>query len=104
MGKLGAEVSIEQGYQALGFASSNALAQLKAAVQDLERVKQIVRLDGFVHSGPGFHEHPKVLNGASDLLNEVFGLRGATRGVALGINEMPLNAAVQLSLIAEVQD
>jgi enamine deaminase RidA (YjgF/YER057c/UK114 family) len=70
----------------------------------LEKVRQIVRLEGYVHSGPGFHDHPKVLNGASDLLNEVFGPRGRHARTALGINEMPLNAAVQLGIWAEVAD
>jgi enamine deaminase RidA (YjgF/YER057c/UK114 family) len=103
-GKLGAEVSVEQGYQAARQSALNALAQLRQAVGDLEKVHQLVRLDGFVHAAPGFRDHPKVLDGASDLLTEVFGPRGRHTRTALGINEMPLNAAVQLSLIAEVAD
>ena len=101
-GKLGGELTIEQGALAARACIINALAQLKTAVGDLDNVKQIVRLEGFVHSAPGFHEHPKVLNGASELLNEVFGPRGRHARIALGINEMPLNAAVQIALIAEV--
>jgi enamine deaminase RidA (YjgF/YER057c/UK114 family) len=102
VGKLGAEVSIEQGYQAARQCALNGLAQLNAAVGDLEKVRRIVRLEGYVHAAPGFHEHPKVLDGASALLNEVLGERGRHARTALGINEMPLNAAVQLCLIAEV--
>jgi enamine deaminase RidA (YjgF/YER057c/UK114 family) len=101
-GKLDGDVTIEQGYQAARICAINALTQIKAAIGDLEKVKQIVRLEGFVHSAPGFHEHPKVLNGASDLFNEVFGPRGRHTRTALGINEMPLNAAVQISIIVEV--
>jgi enamine deaminase RidA (YjgF/YER057c/UK114 family) len=100
-GKLGADVSIEQGYQAARLCAINAIAQLKGAVGDLERIKQIVRVEGYVHCAPGFHDHPKVLNGASDLFNEVFGMRGRHTRTALGINEMPLNAAVQLGLWVE---
>lgn len=103
-GKVGGELSVEDGYQAARLSAINAIAQLKSAVQDLERVKQIVRVEGYVHAAPGFREHPKVLNGASDLFNEVFGARGKHARIALGINEMPLDAPVQLSVIAEVAD
>jgi enamine deaminase RidA (YjgF/YER057c/UK114 family) len=101
-GKLGADLGVEQGYQAARLCAINGIAQLKAAAGDLERVRQIVRIEGYVHAAPGFHDHPKVLNGASELLNEVFGTRGRHARTALGINEMPLNAAVQLSVIAEI--
>jgi enamine deaminase RidA (YjgF/YER057c/UK114 family) len=103
-GKLGAEVSLEQGYQAARQSALNALAQLHAALGDLEKIRQLVRLDGFVHAAPGFREHPQVLNGASDLFVEVLGPRGRHTRTALGINEMPLNAAIQLGVIAEVSD
>lgn len=101
-GKLGAGLTVEQGYQAARVCALNALAQLRAAAGDLGKVVRLVRLEGFVHSAPGFHDHPKVLDGASDLFNEVFGPRGKHARTALGINEMPLNAAVQIALIAEV--
>lgn len=102
-GKLGVEVSIEQGYDAARICAINAIAQLKSAVADLDRVVQIVRLEGFVHAALGFHEHPKVLNGASELFLAVFGDRGKHARTALGINEMPLNAAVQIAVTAEVR-
>lgn len=102
VGKVGGDVSIEQGQKAARACIINALAQIKAAVADLEKVVQVVRLDGFVHSAPGFHEHPKVLNGASEFLNEIFGNRGKHARTAIGINEMPLNAPVQIALIVEV--
>ncbi len=103
-GKLGAELNEQQGYQAARLCALNALAQLKEAIGDLEKVRRIVRVEGFVHCAPGFRGHPQVLNGASDLINEVFGARGAHARTALGINEMPLNAALQLCLTAEVSD
>ena len=101
-GKLGAGVTVEQGYQAARICALNALAQLKAAAGDLGAIKQVVRLEGYVHAGPGFRDHPKVLDGASDLFNAVLGERGRHARTALGINEMPLDAAVQLCVIAEI--
>lgn len=101
-GKLGVDLSDEQGYQAARLCAINAIAQLKAAAGELSRVQQIVRVEGYVHCGPGYRGHPQVLNGASDILNEVFAERGRHTRLALGIHEMPLNAAVQLSLWAEV--
>ena len=103
IGKLGADVTLEQGYDAARVCAINAIAQLKSAVADLQRIARIVRLEGFVHAAPGFHEHPIVLNGASELFLAVFGDRGKHARTALGINEMPLNAAVQISVIAEVE-
>ena len=103
-GKLGSELNEEQGYQAARLCAINAIAQLKAAVGELELIRRIVRLEGNVHSAPGFRGHPQVLNGASDLFNEAFGDRGRHTRTALGINEMPLDAPVQLSVWAEVFD
>ncbi len=103
VGKLGADVSEEEGYQSARVAAINAIAQLKAAVGDLDRIRRIVRLEGNVHSAPGFRGHPQVLNGASDLFNEVFGERGGHTRTALGINEMPLDSPVQLSVYAEIE-
>jgi len=101
-GKLGAEVDDQQGYEAARVAAINAIAQLKSAVGDLDNIQRIVRLEGYVHSAPGFRNHPQVLNGASDLLGEVFGEAGQHTRTALGINEMPLDAPVQLVVWAEV--
>jgi enamine deaminase RidA (YjgF/YER057c/UK114 family) len=102
-GKLGADLDIDEGYQAARLCAINAIAQLKAACGDLDRIVRILRLEGNVHSAAGFQGQPQVLNGASELINEVFGERGRHTRTALGINEMPLNAAVQLSVMAEVQ-
>ena len=101
-GRLGAELSVEQGYEASRLAAINGIAQLLEAAGDLERVVQIVRIEGNVHCAPGFRAHPKVLNGASDLIAEVFEERGRHTRSALGVHDMPLNAAVQLSFFAEV--
>lgn len=103
-GKLGAEFDEEQGYAAARLCVINAISQLKDAIGDLEKLKQFVRIEGYVHAARGFRGHPAVLNGASDLVNEVFGERGRHARLALGINEMPLDAAVQLAVTAEVSD
>jgi enamine deaminase RidA (YjgF/YER057c/UK114 family) len=102
-GKLGEDVSDEDGYQAARICALNALAQIKSCCGDLDRVRQIVRLEGNVHSAPGFQNQPFVLNGASELMSDVFGETGRHTRTALGINEMPLNACVQLSVWAEVE-
>jgi enamine deaminase RidA (YjgF/YER057c/UK114 family)/catechol 2,3-dioxygenase-like lactoylglutathione lyase family enzyme len=102
-GKLGTDLTVEQGYQAARLCAINALAQLKAAAGDLQRIRRVLRLEGYVHAGPGFFEHPLVLNGASELVNAVFAEHGRHARTALGINEMPLNAAVQLGVWAEVE-
>ena len=101
-GRVGAELSEEEGYQAARLCAISAPAQIKAAVDDLNRVRKIVRLEGHVYSAPGFRGQPGVLNGASELFNEVFGQRGQHMRTALGISEMPLVAFVQLSVFAEV--
>ena len=103
-GKLGAELSNEDGYQAARQAALNAIAHIKSATGDLDKVKTIIRIEGYVHCAEGFRDHPQVLNGASDLIAEIFGDRGIHTRLALGINEMPLNAAVQLAMIVEVAD
>ena len=102
-GKLGVDLTAEQGYQAARLCAINALAQLKAAAGSLDRVR-IIRLEGNVHSGPGFQGQPQVLNGASELINDVFGASGRHTRTALGVFEMPLNAAVQLSVWAEAEE
>jgi enamine deaminase RidA (YjgF/YER057c/UK114 family) len=103
-GKLGAEISEEDGYQAARQCALNAIAQLQAATGDLDKIQKIVRIEGYVHCAEGFRGHPQVLNGASDLVAEIFGERGQHTRLALGINEMPLDAAVQLAMTAEVAD
>jgi len=102
-GKLGSSLTVEQGYEAARLSALNGVAQLKAIVGDLDRVRRIVRLEGYVHCGRDFRQHPQVLNGASDLLNAIFGERGKHTRTAVGIHEMPLDAPVQLVLWAEVE-
>ena len=101
-GRVGEDLTTEEGYQASRLAAINAIAQLKHAVADLEKIVTLVRLEGNVFCSEGFQDHPQVLNGASDLFAEVFEQRGKHTRTALGIRDMPLRAAVQLSVFAEV--
>ncbi len=102
-GKLGSDLSVEQGYEAARQCAINGLAQFKAILGNLDKIRQVVRLEGYVHCGPGFRQHPQVLNGASDLINAVFGEKGWHTRTALGIHEMPLDSPVQLVMWAEVE-
>jgi enamine deaminase RidA (YjgF/YER057c/UK114 family) len=104
VGKVGSQLNEQDGWNAARVCAVNALAQIKACVGSLEKVKRIVRVEGYVHSAPGFQGQPHVLNGASELLVELFGDAGRHTRIALGVAEMPLNAAVQLCLWVEVAD
>ncbi len=101
-GRLGAEVTLEQGYAAARQATINALGSLRAEIGSLDRVKRIVRVEGHVASAAGFTDQPKVINGASELLGEIFGAAGAHARLAVGANELPLGAPVEVALIVEI--
>ena len=103
-GKLGMDVSIEEGYLAARQAMINLLCILKDELGELSNVKRIVKLFGMVNSAPNFTEQPKVINGASDLLVEVFGEKGIHARSAVGMAQLPNNSAVELELIVEVED
>jgi enamine deaminase RidA (YjgF/YER057c/UK114 family) len=103
-GKVGDAVTIEQGQHAARLCVLNALAQIKACIGSLEKITRIARLEGYVHSAPGFEQQPLVLNAASEILAEAFGEAGKHTRVALGISDMPLGAPVQIALWAEVRD
>lgn len=102
-GKIGADLTPEEGYQAARLCAINALSVLAGEVGDLERVIRIVRVGGFVNSAPGFTGQPQVINGASELLGAVFGDNGRHARAAVGVNELPLNAAVEVELLAAIR-
>jgi enamine deaminase RidA (YjgF/YER057c/UK114 family) len=102
-GKLGAELTTADGYEAARLCALNSIAQLKDAAGELSRIARIVRVEGHVGCDPGFTEIPQVLNGASDLVNEVFGERGRHTRTALGHLVMPLDAAVMVGFWAELE-
>lgn len=103
-GKIGSEVTPDEGYQAARLAGLNALAQFRDALGSLDKIQRIFRLESYVHSAPGFQGQPKVLDGASELMEAVFGERGRHTRTAVPTHEMPLNAAIQLIVWAEVRD
>jgi enamine deaminase RidA (YjgF/YER057c/UK114 family) len=103
-GKLGAEISVEEGKQAARLSALNILAQTKRALDgDLDRVVRVVRLGGFVNAVPGFTEQPQVVNGASDLMVEVFGDAGRHARAAVGVDSLPGGAAVEVDAVFEVK-
>ena len=103
-GKVGRDLGIEQGHAAARLCAVNLLSQLKAACGgDLDRVERCVRLGGFVNSPPDFLDHPKVVNGASDFIVEVFGERGQHARTAVGVAALPLDSAVEIEAIFQLK-
>jgi enamine deaminase RidA (YjgF/YER057c/UK114 family) len=101
-GKLGQNVSVEDGQKAARACAVNLLAQAKAAVGDLDKVVRVVRLGGFINSDPNFLDGPKVMNGASDLMVEVLGDKGRHARTTVGVAALPLDAAVEVEGLFEV--
>ncbi|HXF87727.1 MAG TPA: RidA family protein [Xanthobacteraceae bacterium] len=101
-GKLGDGVSVDDGNKAARVCAINLLAQIKAAVGDLDRVVRVVRLGGFINSVPSFVDGPKVMNGASDLMVAAFGDKGRHARTTVGVAVLPLDAAVEVEGLFEV--
>jgi enamine deaminase RidA (YjgF/YER057c/UK114 family) len=101
-GKLGGEVSVEQGAEAARRCALQALAALREELGSLDRIRGIVQVSAFVASAPGFTDQPKVANGASDFLVEVFGEAGRHARAAVGVAELPLGAPVEVALVVEI--
>ncbi|PWV45262.1 MULTISPECIES: RidA family protein [Nocardiopsis] len=102
-GKVGAEVSPETAKELAAVCALNAIAAVRAEVGDLSNVVRVVRVGGFVASDPGFTGHPGVINGASELLGEVFGAAGVHARAAVGVASLPLDAPVEVDMIVEVR-
>ena len=98
-GKLGDGISIAEGQEAARLCALNILTQAKAALGDLDRIVQLVRLNGFVNAAPDFADHPKVINGASDLMVEILGDKGRHTRIAVGCASLPMNAAVEIDAV-----
>ena len=101
-GKVGGDLSIEQGYKAARITAINQLSVLKATLGDLNKVKRIVKVLGMVNASPEFTNHPAVINGYSDLMVEVFGERGKHARAAVGMGSLPGNIAVEIEMIVEI--
>lgn len=104
IGKLGANVSIEEGYEAARLTAINQMAVLKEMLGDLSKVKRVVKVLGMVNSDPEFVQQPAVINGFSDLIVEVFGERGRHARAAVGMASLPRGQAVEIEMIVEVEE
>lgn len=102
-GKLGRELSIEQGYSAAQLCTLRLLSALKDSTGDLDKVVKIVKLSVFVNATEDFIEHPKVADGASDLLEQLFSQSGPHARAAVGVSSMPSDSAVEIEMIAQVK-
>ena len=103
IGKVGREFTVEQGYEAARLCGLNVIAQAKAACGgDLDKIKRCCKVTGFVNCPPDFHDHPKVINGASDLLVQVFGDAGKHARAAVGSVSLPLGVAAEVEAIFEL--
>ena len=102
-GKLGADVDVETAEQAAKACALNILAQAKAALGDLDRIQQILRLGGFVNCTPDFTDHPEVINGASNFLFEVLGDKGRHTRFAVGVASLPRGVAVEIDALIAIK-
>jgi enamine deaminase RidA (YjgF/YER057c/UK114 family) len=102
-GQVGTDLTIEDGYAAARLVGIALLSSLKAEIGDLSRVKRIVRVFGMVNAPAGFTQQPEVINGASDLLVEVFGERGKHARAAVGMASLPRNIAVEIEMVVEIE-
>lgn len=102
-GHVGGGVSVEEAMQAARLCALNALSVVKKEVGDLARLRRIVKVTGYVASADGFQEQPKVLDGASLFLTELLGEKGKHARATVGVNELPLGAAVELEMIVEIE-
>ena len=103
-GKLGDDLTIEEGSEAARLTGIQLLAALKSEIGDLNKVKRIVKVLGMVNAAPDFTEHPSVVNGFSDLMVEVFGDKGKHARAAVGMGSLPFNIACEIEMIVEVED
>ena len=101
-GKVGKDISLEDGVKAAQLCTVNCLSVIKSEVNNLDNIKRIVKVTVFVNSADGFTDQPKVANGASDMLVKVFGENGKHVRSAVGVNELPIDSSVEIEMIVEV--
>ena len=102
-GKIGSDLSIEEGQNAAELCALNALSAIKSELGDLNKIERIVKVTVFVNSADGFTDQPKVANGASEFLGKIFGEAGKHVRSAVGVNELPVNSAVEVEMIVKVK-
>jgi len=102
-GKLGRDLTVEQGYEAAKQVMLNILRSMKGAIGDLDKVRRIVKVLGFVNCTEDFPDQPKVINGASDLLVALYGERGRHARSAVGMQQLPFGIAVEIEMVVEIE-
>ena len=102
-GKLGSDISVEDGRSAAEICALNCLAAVKGIIGNLDDIERIVKLTAFVNSADNFTDQPKVANGASELIGKIFGESGKHARSAVGVNELPLNAPVEIEMIVKIK-
>ena len=102
-GKIGSDLSVEEGQKAAELCALNGLSAVKGVIGDLNKIEQIVKVTVFVNSTDGFTDQPKVANGASEFLGKIFGEAGKHVRSAVGVNELPVNSAVEVEMIVKVK-
>lgn len=102
-GKVGADLTVEEGYEAAKVTALSLLATLRQAIGSLDKVKRIVKVNGYVNCGPDFTQQPRVINGCSDLPVAVFGEKGKHARAAMGMVALPNNIAVEIEMIVEME-
>jgi enamine deaminase RidA (YjgF/YER057c/UK114 family) len=102
-GKVGKDLPLEAGYEAAKICALNCLAAIKGVAGSLDNIEQVVKVVGFVNSADGFTDQPKVINGASELIGSIFGKAGEHARSAVGVGELPINAAVEVEIIVKLK-
>jgi enamine deaminase RidA (YjgF/YER057c/UK114 family) len=101
-GKVGKDISLEEGQEAARLCTINALAQLKSTLGSLEKIRKFVKVSGFVNCDASFSNHPQIINGASDFIVQLFGEKGRHSRSAIGASSLPLDSAVEIEFIVEI--
>ncbi len=102
-GKVGKDITEEEGRKAAEICALNCLGAIKGVIGDLDKIEQVVKLTAFVNSADGFTTQPKVANGASELISKIFGENGKHARSAVGVNELPINASVEIEMIVKLK-
>lgn len=103
-GKVGSDLTVEEGYEAARICALNCLAEIKSAIGSLDQIDKIIKVRGFVSSAPGFGEQPEVVNGASELLQEIFGESGQHARSALGTSQLPRDIPIEIEMVVQVKE
>lgn len=104
LGRVGEDISVEDAYRAAQIACVNCLAAIRQEIGDLDQVKSIIKVNGYIRSAPGFTEQHKILNGASELLEQLFAECGKHSRVAIGVSELPFGIPIEIEMIVEVEN